>query len=308
LIDETRSKEEPALLVDAGNLMFDRPVINDSDIKDITIAKTIAQIYSLMNYDAIAVGPLDLACGYEFLNNQESFSLPWISANIYREDGSLAFQPYRTKIVKGMKVAIIGITDDHLKKPQYVTVTDGMSELATLMPQLEQTHDFIILLTTKPFKAMMQIAAIYNNMHVIVGADKRKGNINGQKKNGSIIVQTADQGKYLGILNIAWRYREWDQDIPKQLNELRRLEKAIDLQLKKLEISEKMQEDIRSNRISMLVKKKEQIVVKISQLNGEMKKTSETIPPSTFVSETIPLTPMIPQDKVIQELIRSRVD
>jgi len=68
------------LLLDAGNLLFKQPTV--AHAQELLTAAGLMEIYQQMAYDAVAVGPYDLAAGIEFLKNGHPQEFPWLSANL----------------------------------------------------------------------------------------------------------------------------------------------------------------------------------------------------------------------------------
>jgi 2',3'-cyclic-nucleotide 2'-phosphodiesterase (5'-nucleotidase family) len=63
-----------------------------------------------MGYDSIAVDPLDLATGSEFLKTQNKPIFPWISANLLNTDNHPIFRPFIIKQIGQFTTGIIGWT------------------------------------------------------------------------------------------------------------------------------------------------------------------------------------------------------
>ncbi len=80
------------LLLDSGNLLFKRGRIGHGPNQDRLTAKAIIQAYKDIGYDAVGVGPLDLAGGIDLLLKSQAQGFPWVSANITDSRGNPFFR------------------------------------------------------------------------------------------------------------------------------------------------------------------------------------------------------------------------
>ena len=113
---------------------------------------------------------------------------------------------------------MIGLTDDSGKKREDVIIRSWQEELTLLLPAIAAKHDLIVLLTTLSQSVLAGISETFPDIKIVVGADRRKGNINGLVTRNALFVQTADQGKYLGQLTVAWNGADWGEDYMKNLH------------------------------------------------------------------------------------------
>ncbi len=258
-----------------------------------------------MAYDAVAVGPFDLARGAAFIRQHEDQRLPWISANIYNLDGTRTFTPYRSIELAGLRIGVIGLTDDSGAAREDIVVKSWEEELALLLPAISENHDLIVLLTTLPHQAISGLSEMFPDIKIIVGADSRKGNINGIVTENALLVQTADQGKYLGQLSVNWNGQPWDEDQMKKLLALKNTKIAVVRQLVQLNrIKDKISSDYQRKK-TFLEQEKSRINMQINELVSLTEKDSEKAPASSFSSVIIPLTPSIPEDPGIRAIVDS---
>ena len=267
-------------------------------------AETISTIYATMNYDAVAVGPLDLALGKDFLLNS-SGPVPWLSANLYNDNNERLFQPSISVDRNGLRVGIIGITDKLPYKEPNLVVRNGEEELRDILPEISSTHDITILLTTVSYKTMRTIAERFPELDMIIGGDRRKGNIRGKLVNKTIITQTASQGKYLGMMSIVWRSKQWRTDHSIELTTLKQRLKAANRQLARLKRA-KEEESNPSAQQAM-----EKLTTRITSLETDIraverkieKETAGNVPGSTYTTLLMPLKPSIPEAPEIRSII-----
>jgi 2',3'-cyclic-nucleotide 2'-phosphodiesterase (5'-nucleotidase family) len=258
-----------------------------------------------MKYDAIAVGPLDLAAGIGFIKKPDSQSLPWISANLYNLDGSRPFRPYLSIKRAGLNIALIGLTDKVQKEIKGIVINSWKKELVTLLPSIAASHDIVVLLSTLPYNVLKTIADQFPDIKIIIGADRRKGNINGLLHNDTVIAQTASQGKYLGQLSVSWRYRQWGEDPAIKIKALKKQQISIARQRLKLEKIGQTAVSDYQHKLKLLEQKKKELGEEMVELETVSKNGLQTNLPSQFSSALIPLKPSIPEDPMIRDIIYS---
>ncbi len=258
-----------------------------------------------MAYDAVAVGPLDLAMGAAFLGQNEHRELPWISANVYNPDGTRTFTPYRSIDTAGLRIGVIGLTDDSGKKREDVIIRSWEEELALLLPAIVEKHDLIVLLTTLSQSVLAGISETFPEIKIVVGADRRKGNINGLVTKNALFVQTADQGKHLGQLTVTWNGAPWEEDQLKKLIALKNTKVAVIRQLVQLNrIKDKTSSDYQRKK-TFLEQEKTRISLEIRDLETSTDKDVAKTAASSYSSVIIPLTPSIPEDPEIRAIVDS---
>ena len=169
-----------------------------------------------MGYDAVAVGPLDLAAGVDFLKKQTRSRLSWISANLLNADDSPIFLPFIIKKTGQSKTGIIGLTrSDSL--PVNLHTGDWRTILPAQLQILSKKCDHIILLSNLSKNDIDEIAQRYPDILIIISADPQSSNLNPIVSNNTLITQTVQQGKYLGRLDIAWgNSGKWESGFDKQ--------------------------------------------------------------------------------------------
>lgn len=191
------------LLVDSGNLLFKTSDGANLLDQDVLAAGAILDIYRTIGYDALAVGPNDLAAGVELLEDSFQAGSPWISANFLTSDGSLVFPPWVIRQTPDGKVGILGLTAG-TPLPEGYTIADWQDTLPKYLDMLFPACDFLILLSNLSSGANEEIAGRYPRIHLIVSSDQRKGNVSPLLVRNTLLTQTHTRGKYLGILTVNW--------------------------------------------------------------------------------------------------------
>lgn len=146
---------QPCIIVDAGGYL--RVPANARNKMGAAIAlEALAQ----MGVHAVNVGTTDLAAGLEFFQDlQTSYSVPFISANIFNSQGKLIFAAHKVlplRLLDGtaVKVAVVGVarpaasSDVGLAQVlQSLRIEDPKPILDKLIPNLRQEVDLVVLLT-----------------------------------------------------------------------------------------------------------------------------------------------------------------
>lgn len=257
----------------------------------------------MMNYDAIAVGPLDLAQGVDFIIDHSPSQLSWISANIYGTDHTRLFPPYITVEKDGLSIAVIGITGKLRQNIRGITISHWEKELTDIVPSLSTSHDMILLLTTLPYKSVMAVTEKFPDIQIILGADLRKGNIRGLMKNSTIVAQTASQGKYLGQLAVNWRYQPWGVDLGTKQSAISNQLKSLIRQRAKLARYDSPGSTAYEKKKALLLKKQEQLTEELEELGKVAEDNPKTDQPSTYSIKLIPISPSIPEHPEIKMIV-----
>lgn len=104
--------DQDVLFFDNGDILQGQPAVYFANQIDSSEVHLMAQIMNFMGYNAASIGNHDIEAGstiYDKLNNQ--FYFPWLSANIIdTRSGKPYFKPYHVFDVKGVRVAVLGLT------------------------------------------------------------------------------------------------------------------------------------------------------------------------------------------------------
>lgn len=215
------SATNPVLILDAGALFFDSPVLPPSQMSGKKEqAEGIMQTMQNMQYNAIGVASRDLSGGVEFLEYlQEKYTIPFVSANLARQDnGDIIFKPFIIRQIGEISVAIIGLTDiqpnvQNSELLKNVSLVSWKKALAKILPELINNTDMIVLLSSFPELINREIAQQFKEINLILQADHSISNRAPQPYNNSLITQTAGRGKYVGWMDINWTTaKKWGQD------------------------------------------------------------------------------------------------
>lgn len=298
----------PRLLVDSGNVLFGSTRQEIGLSAPTITAAGIAEIYAYMHYNAVAVGPLDLAGGIDFLMETQRLGMPWISANLYDLSDHRLFNPYVTVKIGDISIGILGITGFEVPGNRSFEVRDGITELNGLMPELSAEHDLVIVLSSLSHKQNMELAKRFPEVHIVIGADRRKGAISPVVSNGSLITQTAGQGKYLGMLSVSWAHSPWKIDQENKLVQLNNHLRSANRQLNQLDTEKNKSSQRYQNKLSILEKNKQRLEREISIIEKAQAAGTDGLNQSTFQSSFIALDRSIQEDRKISAMVRSIKD
>ena len=192
----------PAILLDAGNLLFKQPTVAHS--QELIAATGIMEIYQQMAYDAVAVGSNDLAAGVDFLKKNQPKGFPWLSANLTDKQHRPIF-PAAKIIERGaVKIGIIGLTGKIMAPLQEILVADWRQALSEQLAKLTKECQFVIVLSNLAGEDNAELTRKFPQVQVLLTADRPQGNVVPKIDNKSLVTQTSNQGKYLGVLNLEW--------------------------------------------------------------------------------------------------------
>jgi 2',3'-cyclic-nucleotide 2'-phosphodiesterase (5'-nucleotidase family) len=197
-----RSKEVggSVLLVDSGNLLFKQA--DKANGKEQLTGAAIAQVFRQMNYDAVAVGPLDLAAGSDFLAGEGA--LPWLSANL-RDRNNKPLFPGETIVSRGgLAIGTIGLSGGIDPRDQRYQLIDWREILPNSLAKLQSSCDLLVVLSTLSGDDNRELLRLFPEVHVLLTADRQKGNVAPMLDHRTVTAQAANRGQYLGILDLSW--------------------------------------------------------------------------------------------------------
>ncbi|NNF48206.1 MAG: hypothetical protein HKN69_15715 [Desulfofustis sp.] len=222
------------VVVDAGNPLFRKKGHYPPESDEFITAATIAEIYTLLNHDAVAVGANDLSGGLDLLRETENQGLPWVSANLYDNNGKPLFPPYISKTFDNLSIAIVGITGPSHSDSGDFIIKDGGEVLADLLPALDKVSDLIILLSAMPLEDTVGFIEQSPHIDLAIAADDTKGNIIPFLSGTTLVTQTGNRGRYQGVLSVHWNGSPLGMSTSKELLTLRKRFKTINLRLNRL--------------------------------------------------------------------------
>jgi 2',3'-cyclic-nucleotide 2'-phosphodiesterase (5'-nucleotidase family) len=122
---ESKVKPDTQLVLDAGDLLYQGPHLRRLIERDKDAAQqramAIIESFNAMGCDAFTPGEYDAVLGVEKLLALKKLStFPWVSANMRRKGAKdLLFEPFVTRDVAGVKLVIVGVSNNTGNKPTY---------------------------------------------------------------------------------------------------------------------------------------------------------------------------------------------
>lgn len=205
------NQRTPQLTLDGGNLLFKGKSTPGRNEQARLTAATIVEAYNRMGYQAVGIGTGDLSGGSDFLHELAVKSkFTWLSANlVYKKTTRPLFPDHLSLVAGKLRIAIIGLTN-HLRPTaspleNSVELKPWREVLPGVMAGLLPAPDMVILLTDYESEECRAIAAATPGISLIIAAGSNASNITPQQfTDHTLLAQTGSQGKYLGVMNIAW--------------------------------------------------------------------------------------------------------
>jgi 2',3'-cyclic-nucleotide 2'-phosphodiesterase (5'-nucleotidase family) len=162
-IGDERKVGGSVLVLDAGNSLT-----GDRDPARISAGATSIEAMNLLGYDAMALGPMDLALGPEVLRQRMAEAkFPLLSANaIDRETGKLLAKPFVVLEIGAYRVAIVGISGR--SDADGITVSDPLAAAREVAATVRSQSDELIVLSNAGTSVDQQIADAVPGITAIV--------------------------------------------------------------------------------------------------------------------------------------------
>ncbi|WP_322802778.1 bifunctional UDP-sugar hydrolase/5'-nucleotidase UshA [Vibrio alfacsensis] len=153
LIDSIRAEVEAnggySLLLSGGDINTGVP---ESDLQD---AEPDFLGMSDIGYDAMAVGNHEFDNPLSILEKQRVWAnFPMLAANIYKEDGTRYFQPYKVFTLGDLRIAVVGLTTEDTAKignPEFIselTFTDPKEEIKKVIQEIKDKDEADLVFAT----------------------------------------------------------------------------------------------------------------------------------------------------------------
>lgn len=189
--------------MDAGDFLFR----NEAAPSEAAIANAglLLDFYRDMDYTALCVGKRDLAGSTMFLLEEtKKRGLMPLSSNL-RYKSKAVFEPYRIFEVNGTKVGVLAVTSPQLSqriKADGVEVLDPSAQLKTLVPDLKQRVDVIVLLSNLGEPEDRVLANTIDGIDLIIGSGPGRRTYEPLKIGKTYLLRTHPKGKSVGQVDI----------------------------------------------------------------------------------------------------------
>lgn len=305
MVESIRSKEGDVLVLDSGDVFFDRKKPQDI-AKTLEKARIIGKAYRKMGADAINVGDLDLSTGVEFLASQVRDGLPLISANLIdASSGKLIFPPYKIRELGGLKVAIVGLMGQDLTPEiqkalgDKVKILDPWAQGKKILEELRGKADLILVLSDMGTARDQRLAKETEGIHFIFGGHEGRFMSFPQQDSESWLFQSYSKGMYLGKLRLILEEPGkpiWDEA------RAARLVQEISKLNGRIEAHKKAQERRSNPSLERSIAQLEEQKVKLAEELEEAKRKSSK--GNRFLWQLMPIDPSLPEDEEVARWIK----
>ena len=296
--------DAPAVIVDAGNLLFESQAVSPT-VDDKITAAGIMDIQQLMAVDAVAVGPHDLAAGIDFLLASRRNGFPWLSANLVDRNRSPLFAPSLTITRSGLDIGIIGLTGAGALLPPGTHLADWREILPRQLQHLDRSSDMVIVLSSLPLAEDIEIIKQYPQVDILITADSSQGNMAPTITGQTLMTQTQSQGKYLGQLVIDWLPgHPWAQDVSLDQKRIQERLGIVERRIRRTAQRNLSPGTIDAVPIDRLQQEKEGLLRQLADLRTQQEKIKNGgIPASRFTHSFIGLSNSLQSDTKVAEKI-----
>ncbi len=264
-----------------------------------------------MNCRAVGIGAHDLAGGLGFLQElQERHNTTWLSMNLVDPaKKEPIFTPHLITEVGGLKIAILGLTDDqgmHNEegKEQGYTILPWQDLLPKALAEMKKKVDMTILLSSYSYQINKEIAETVDGLHMILESGHAAPAADPYTIENTLITQTGTRGKYLGMMRIEWnKAGKWSEKsftrIRTQEDRLGRVKK----QLARLEQQKNKKALTKDKEYKKLSTEAKQLVVSIKALKKSRDSSPEDDDMCKYSNRFIPLSTSLPEAPEVKKII-----
>lgn len=243
---EVRAMATSSLVLDAGNLLFEYPDINENAVAQ-ERRKTEVMIAALgaMQTRATTIGPSDLALGIDFyLSVLGQTPIDVLGANVTLNGGAPFALPWAAYALGESQVAVIGAAsveafigrDDVEVSPALDAIGSAVEEIVTA------GHPTTVLLFQGTIQqARAELAGLGGVDFIIIGQPRQTDEM--ERIGDAWTLEAFDQGRYLGRLKLLTSEREGELDwqsaragSEEEIARLQRVIEGIEAQLTRMEL------------------------------------------------------------------------
>jgi 2',3'-cyclic-nucleotide 2'-phosphodiesterase (5'-nucleotidase family) len=201
------------LVLDGGSSLMGEWLSLASD------GRVMVEAMTAMGYDAMVLGRMDLIKGPDVAKARaREANFPLLSANLVAKDTRQPlFDPYAVIIKNGVRIAIIGLTDeDSLAMPgvaDVALVLDPDETARQVIEALQPHVDAIIVLSRLGLERDRALAFKVPGIQVIVGGQTRRLLRQPEQVGNTLIVQQGYDGEWLGYLSATFDAQGAPRDV-----------------------------------------------------------------------------------------------
>lgn len=205
VISITKKEDREYLSLDAGNLFFRKPPLNEIERKEFLLkSEYILRAYNQMGCDGLNIGEADFILGLDALIDlRKKANFPFISSNILdKNTGAPVFQPVVFREISGLRVGILGLCPGSEKVDHSVLVDDPVAAVKKMVEKIRNQCDFIIVLSSLGLELDKVLAKQAPRINLIISGKADRLLTEAVIEGNTMIVQAYRRGQYLGRLDI----------------------------------------------------------------------------------------------------------
>jgi len=306
----TSDKNKPILILDAGALLFEQPVIPPSQFAAKKAkAEGIVQAMQKMNYQAIGIANHDLAAGTQFLKQlEETFHVPFVSVNLVsKQNSELLFKPYLIEQTGDLSIAVIGLTGIEPGTLNTASSTDysviaWQKALRYTLDEVTAKVDMVVLLSSFPEQKNKEIAARFPGIHLILQSGHSSANRLPKLYTNALVTQVGSRGKFLGKMAINWTSsKKWEQNYTAQIKNLQASLDRLNWLIGRLEKRYRDKNPTEDAQYNKLTLARTDITSQIENIQKEKQQVQKQL--STYSDTFAGLKISLPEDKEVLSIV-----
>lgn len=202
IVSEQRILHPNLLLLDGGDLF------SGTAVSSLFKGKAEQEGVLALGYDALAIGNHDFDFGREVLETSLANGIPWIAANIFVGDRTLA-PAFLIKEIDQTRVLIVGLTSTATPRMAFpsnvegLRFTDPILALQTIMAEQAGNFDLCIVLSHLGYGEDLLLAQKVPGLTAIIGGHSHTLLSTPVRIRDTLIVQTGSSAQYIGKVTIS---------------------------------------------------------------------------------------------------------
>jgi 5'-nucleotidase len=199
-------QQHPDMLLDAGD-MFTGTLVSDT-----FYGESVMAVMNRMGYGASILGNHEFDYGLKLMRDRvRQARFPVLSANVVLPFNDIG----KTRViqVKGVRFGIVGLTTEetptttHPKNVKDVRFLDVVRTLEEVLPSLEKTSDFVIVLGHLAPAEELRVARAFPEIRLIISGHSHTELRQPIHENNALIVRTGSFGRFVGRVDLDFEDR-----------------------------------------------------------------------------------------------------
>ncbi len=191
-------------------LMFAGDILQGTMLSTLFHGVPDMELFNAMGMDAAALGNHELDYGQENLRTLlQTARFPVLAANVRIPFVQGLLQGEQVlELPNGLRVGVLGLTTSELVTATHprnslgASVTDPLEVAKDRLPKLDMASDLLVVLSHLGFKGDLQLASHFGNLDLVVGGHNHFRFERPQYRNGVLIVQAGERGRWLGRMDL----------------------------------------------------------------------------------------------------------